>query len=294
MIVKHNEPLCKYCTLGIGGNAKIAYFPESVSEFCDILKQLKNQCERYVVVGNGSNLLFDDNGFDGAVVFTRSMNGVEYTYKSDSVYITAECGKLITGLSFEVGKKHSLSGLEFAYGIPATVGGAVFMNAGAYGGQMSDVVVSTLAFDLKKMKTVTITGEDHHFSYRHSVFEENKNLIVLSTTLCLHMGDAQEICEKMDTNMQSRKDKQPLEYPSAGSTFKRPVGYFAAKLIDDCGLKGFTVGGAQISKKHAGFAINIGGATSEDMLALMDSVKNTVLEKFGVLLEAEVIYIPYK
>lgn len=294
MIIKHNEPLCKYCTLGIGGDAKIAYFPESISEFCDILKQLKAQGERYIVVGNGSNLLFDDNGFDGAVIFTRSMNGVQYMYKLDCVYITAECGKLLTGLSNEVGKKHSLTGFEFAYGIPATVGGAVFMNAGAYGGQMSDIVVSTLAFDLEKTDIVTIEGEAHHFAYRHSVFEENKNLIVLSTTLCLHNGDAQTISEKMDANMQSRKDKQPLEYPSAGSTFKRPEGYFAAKLIDDCGLKGFTVGGAQISKKHAGFAINAGGATSKDMLGLMDKVKNTVFEKFGVMLEAEVIYVPYK
>ena len=294
MIVKHNEPLYRYCTLGIGGDAKIAYFPESVSEFCDILKQLKTQGERYIVVGNGSNLLFDDDGFDGAVIFTKSMNEVEYTYKPDCVYITVECGKLLTGLSLEAGKKHSLTGLEFAYGIPATVGGAVFMNAGAYGGQMSDVVVSTLAFDLETMQTVTVIGEEHNFAYRHSVFEENKNLIVLSTTLCLHMGDAQAICEKMDINMQSRKDKQPLEYPSAGSTFKRPEGYFAAKLIDDCGLKGFSVGGAQISKKHAGFAVNIGGATSKDMLGLMDSVRNTVFEKFGVMLEAEVIYVPYK
>ena len=294
MIVKHNEPLCNHCTLGIGGNAKIAYFPESIGEFCDILKQLSDCGERYIVVGNGSNLLFDDNGFDGAVVFTRSMNGVEYTYKPDCVYITAECGKLLTGLSLEAGKKHSLTGLEFAYGIPATVGGAVFMNAGAYGGQMSDAVVSTLAFDIEKRELVTIAGEEHSFAYRHSVFEENKNLIVLSATLCLHVGDAKKICEKMDANMQSRRDKQPLEYPSAGSTFKRPTGYFAAKLIDDCGLKGFTVGGAQISKKHAGFAINIGGATSKDMLSLMDSVKNTVLEKFGVTLEAEVIYVPYE
>lgn len=294
MIVKYNEPLYKHSTFRVGGEAKTAYFPESAEELTDILGKLAEDGERYIVIGNGSNMLFDDRGFDGAVVFTKAVSGVKYTYSSDSVFIEAECGKMLTELSYEAGKKHSLLGLEFAYGIPATVGGAVFMNAGAYGGQMSDVVVSTKAYDKESRTIVTVEGDSHNFAYRHSIFEENRNLIVISTTMKLKLGDAMAISEKMDANMQSRRDKQPLEYPSAGSTFKRPVGYFAAKLIDDCALKGAKVGGAEVSEKHAGFIVNKGGATSADILELMDFVSGRVFDTFGVKIEPEVIYVPYK
>ncbi len=168
------------------------------------------------------------------------------------------------------------------------------MNAGAYGGQMSDVVVSTKAYDKESRAVITVEGDSHNFAYRHSIFEENRNLIVISTTMKLKLGDAMAISEKMDANMQSRRDKQPLEYPSAGSTFKRPVGYFAAKLIDDCALKGAKVGGAEVSEKHAGFIVNKGGATSADILELMDFVSGRVFDTFGVKIEPEVIYVPYK
>ena len=294
MIIKYNEPLYKHSTFRIGGEAKVAYFPESADELAGILDKLSSDGERYIVIGNGSNMLFDDRGFDGAVVFTKNVSGVQYTYSGDSVLIEAECGKMLTELSLEAGKKHALSGLEFAYGIPATVGGAVFMNAGAYGGQMSDVVVSTKAYDKESRTVITVEGDAHDFAYRHSIFEENKNLTVLSTTMKLTLGDAMAISEKMDANMQSRRDKQPLEYPSAGSTFKRPVGYFAAKLIDDCGLKGLTVGGAQVSEKHAGFVVNIGGAKCSDVRELMEKVSGKVFDTFGVRIEPEVIYVPYK
>ena len=294
MIVKYNEPLYKHSTFKIGGEAKVAYFPESADELVDILGKLDSDGERYIVIGNGSNMLFDDLGFDGAVVFTKNVSGVTYTYSGDSVFIEAECGKLLTELSREAGKTHSLTGLEFAYGIPATVGGAVFMNAGAYGGQMSDVVISTKAYDKESRTVVTVEGDAHHFAYRHSAFEKNRNLTVLSTTMKLKLGDAMAISEKMDTNMQSRRDKQPLEYPSAGSTFKRPVGYFAAKLIDDCALKGVSVGGAEVSEKHAGFVVNKGGATSADVLELMALVSGRVFDTFGVKIEPEIIYVPYK
>lgn len=289
----YNEPMHKHSTFKIGGNAKVVYFPKNKGEFVELLLHLKREGERYFVVGNGSNLLFDDRGFDGSIICTGGMADCSYEYKPDHVVIYAEAGKRLTELSLEAGKKHALTGLEFAYGIPATVGGAVYMNAGAYGGQMADVVLDIEAYDTDKNEIVTIDNAGADFSYRHSVFEENKSLVVLSVRLRLALGDAKEIAEKMDTNMKSRRDKQPLEFPSAGSTFKRPVGYFAAKLIDDAGLKGYTVGGARVSEKHAGFVINAGGATCADVRALMDDVSRIVKEKFGVELSPEIIYLPY-
>jgi UDP-N-acetylmuramate dehydrogenase len=200
----------------------------------------------------------------------------------------------LTELAGEAGKKHSLGGLEFAYGIPGTVGGAVYMNAGAYGGQMSDVVVETEAYDVKAQKVITVKDEEHKFSYRHSLFADNHELIVLSTTMRLAEGNAEEIFAKMNKNMTSRKEKQPLELPNAGSTFKRPgVNIFVGKLIEDAGLKGYSVGGAQISEKHAGFTVNKGGATSGDVLSVIEHTKSVVYEKYGVSLETEIIYIPY-
>lgn len=289
----YNEPLNTHSTFRIGGNAKVAYFPKDKGEFIELVSCIKNAGEKYFVVGNGSNILFDDRGFDGAIIFTKNMSDCFYEYKSDSVIIYAEAGKKLTELSLEAGKKHALSGLEFAYGIPATIGGAVYMNAGAYGGQMADVVLDVEAYDTDKNEIVHIDNEQAHFAYRHSVFEENKSLVVLSVRLKLTLSDPEEIARKMDTNMQSRRDKQPLEFPSAGSTFKRPKGYFAAKLIDDAGLKGYSVGGAKVSEKHAGFVINAGGATCADVLALMNDVSSIVKEKFGVELSPEVIYLPY-
>ena len=159
---------------------------------------------------------------------------------------------------------------------------------------MADVVLDIEAYDIQNERIVTIDNAGADFSYRHSVFEENKNLVVLSARLKMKQGDPEQIAQIMDTNMQSRRDKQPLEFPSAGSTFKRPVGYFAAKLIDDAALKGYTVGGAKVSEKHAGFVINAGGATSADVLTLMSDVSRTVKEKFGVELSPEIIYLPYK
>ncbi len=289
-----NEPLCKHSTFKIGGPARVAYFPKSRGELTELLSALSGAGERYAIVGNGSNLLFDDKGFDGAVIFTKNMAECIYEYRSDCVIASAEAGKKITELAFEAGKKHALSGLEFAYGIPASVGGAVYMNAGAYGGQMADIVLDVDVYDTESGEIYTVNNADAKFDYRHSIFEENKSLVVLSCRLKLTVADPAEIANKMDTNMQLRRDKQPLEFPSAGSTFKRPAGYFAAKLIDDVGLKGYTVGGAQVSSKHAGFVINTGGATSADVLAIMSDISRIVKEKFGVELSPEVIYLPYK
>jgi len=292
--IKVNEPLSKHSSFRIGGTAKYALFPKNCEELIFAINTCINKDQKYLIVGNASNLLFDDKGFDGVAIFTTKMTATEYIHKNDGVYIKAECGKSLTELASEAGKKHSLQGLEFAYGIPGTVGGAVYMNAGAYGGQMSDVVVETEAYDVKAQKTVIINALGHKFGYRYSVFAEGTELIVLSTTIKLSLGDTGEIFAKMTKNMTSRKEKQPLELPNAGSTFKRPgENIFVGKLIEEAGLKGYTVGGAQISEKHAGFTVNKGGATSEDVRSVIEHTKSVILDKYGVTLESEIIYIPF-
>ena len=292
--IKINEPLSKHSSFRIGGGAKYALFPKGREELVFAVNTCIQRNQKYLIVGNASNLLFDDKGFDGVVIFTTKMTATEYIHKNNEVYIKAECGKSLTELASEAGKKHSLAGLEFAYGIPGTVGGAVYMNAGAYGGQMSDVVIETEAYDVKAQKIITVKGDEHKFSYRHSAFAESPELIVLSTTMKLASGDAEEIFSKMNKNMTSRKEKQPLELPNAGSTFKRPgENIFVGKLIEEAGLKGYSVGGAQISEKHAGFTVNKGGATSADVLSVIAHTKAVIDEKYGVKLESEIIYIPY-
>ena len=245
------------------------------------------------MIGHGSNILFDGHGFDGAIIFTKYMSDVEYIHKPNETLIRVECGRNLTELASDAGKKHALTGLEFAYGIPGSIGGAVYMNAGAYGGEMADVVVESEYYDTEKDTFVTIDAAEHDFSYRHSIFDAHPEHIVISTLLRLKKGDPEEIFNLMSKNMSSRREKQPLEYPNAGSTFKRPVGHFAGKLIEDAGLKGYTVGGAQVSEKHAGFLVNRGGATSNDVLTLMEHIKSVVKEKYDVDLESEIIYVPY-
>jgi UDP-N-acetylmuramate dehydrogenase len=187
--------------------------------------------------------------------------------------------------------KHSLSGFEFACGIPGTLGGAVFMNAGAHGGAISDVLVSSRAYDVNTHSIVTLDRDEHEFAYRHSTYMENQNLICLSVSFALTPDNEERIRAKMQENMKKRRDTQPLDHPSAGSFFKRPEGHFAAKLIDDCGLKGLRVGGACVSEKHAGFIVNLGGATASDILTLSDMVSAKVKADTGVTLEREVIFV---
>lgn len=292
--IRINEPLARHSTFRIGGCAKYALFPRTREELFYALGTCIQKGIRYRVVGNASNLLFDDRGFDGVIIFTEQMNSTEYIHKNGEVYVKVECGKMLTELSSEVGKKHVLSGLEFAYGIPGTVGGAVYMNAGAYGGQMSDVIIETEYFDPSCRSSFVISAEEQRLSYRHSVFQEHPEYIILSTTLKLKEGNAEEIFALMSKNMSSRREKQPLELPNAGSTFKRPAdNIFVGKLIEEAGLKGYSIGGAQISEKHAGFTVNRGGATSADVLALIEHVRSVILEKNGVSLESEIIYVPY-
>ena len=292
--VKISEPLSKHSTLRIGGCADYALFPKNNEELIYALNSCKNRGFRFTVAGNGSNLLFDDRGYRGAVIFTTKMNSCEYIH-SDSVFVKVGCGKSLTELAGDAGRKHALSGLEFAYGIPGTVGGAVYMNAGAYGGQISDVVIETEYYDSTDGKIKKLSATDHDFSYRHSIFQEHKEFIILSTLIKLTEGNAEAIFALMNKNMNSRKEKQPLELPNAGSTFKRPgENIFVGKLIEESGLKGYSIGGAQISEKHAGFTVNIGGATSSDILALIDHVKTVIYEKYQVTLESEIIYVPHE
>ena len=234
-------------------------------------------------MGNGSNLLVSDGGIEGAVISLSGINGISY----DGEKITCGAGAMLSSVCLKA-LSLSLTGLEFAYGIPGTAGGALYMNAGAYGGQMADVIESaeclTASGEIKTLKK-----EDMRLGYRSSVFKKG-GLIIISLTLALKKGDKAEIKAEMDELLNRRKQKQPLEYPSAGSTFKRPEGYFAGALIEKNGLKGLTVGGAQVSEKHAGFVINRGGATAADVKALIGKIQKKVFENDGVMLEPEVIF----
>lgn len=278
-------PLAQHSTFKIGGNARFAAFPRNEKELISLISAANENGLRYEIVGNASNLLFDSDGVDALVIFTHALCNLE----TENEKIRCGSGFSLTGLALSAAKA-SLSGLEFAYGIPGTVGGAVYMNAGAYGGEISNILIESTCLDPKTGKTLTLSKDEHRFAYRKSVFQKNK-LIILSSEFGLQKGEKAKIEELMRENMQKRHDKQPLSYPNAGSTFKRPEGYFAGKLIEDAGLKGFCVGGAEVSEKHAGFVINRGGATSHDVLALTDKIKETVSQKFGVTLELEIIYV---
>ena len=274
-------PLSTYSSFRIGGVGELGVFPRSSEELIFCISELRAAGLEYRIIGKGSNILFLDGVLSGAFIFTEGLCSISV----EDTTIRAEAGASLAALSTRAAES-SLCGLEFAKGIPGSVGGAVYMNAGAYGGQMSDVVISTLCYDTKSGDLRTVT--DHGFSYRRSIYEKDPDLVCLCASIRLERGDRDEIYEKMRSFAASRKEKQPLEYPSAGSYFKRPEGHFAGKLIEDCGLKGFSVGGAQVSEKHAGFIINRGGATAADVLELERKVSEIVFEKFGVRLEREV------
>ena len=283
--VYENFELAPHSTFKIGGKASFAAFPRDEKELFALISLAKGNELRYIIVGNASNILFESDGVDAIVIFTGKMCEIEVKGEK----IRCGSGFSLIALSIAAAKK-SLSGLEFAYGIPGTVGGAVYMNAGAYGGEISSVLTESTCLDPETGKIITLSHDEHEFAYRKSVFQK-KELIILSSEFKLQKGEKAKIEELMRENMQKRRDKQPLSFPNAGSTFKRHEGYFAGKLIEDAGLKGFCVGGAEVSEKHAGFVINKGGATSHDVLALTRTIKETVFQKFGVMLELEIIYI---
>ena len=280
-----NEPMAHHTSFKIGGAADIALFPESQQQLTEILKTAKENGIPCTVLGKGCNVLVSDGGIEGAVIITLLMQQIILV---NETVILAEAGATLASVC-RFARDNSLTGLEFAYGIPATVGGALYMNAGAYGGDMSMVVKSATSLN-KNLEQICRKNEEMDLGYRKSVYEENGE-IVTSVVFNLEVGDKEKISTDMEATMAKRKKSQPLEYPSAGSTFKRPEGYFAAALIDECGLKGFGVGGAQVSEKHAGFVINNGGATCNDVLTLIENIKNVVKEKRGVTLDTEVIHI---
>lgn len=270
-----NEPMKKHTTFRTGGNADYLVTPTSKEEIIELLKIDIPK----TVIGNGSNLLVKDGGIRGLVI--QLSKNDRYTINEN--VIEAGSGIFVAKLS-QLALKEGLTGLEFACGIPGTLGGAIYMNAGAYGGEMSNVVVET-EFLKENGEIETIT--DHQFAYRKSIFQ-NMNGIILSSRLKLEKGNVDEIKSKMDEYKTARNTKQPINFPSAGSTFKRPEGYFAGKLIEDAGLKGYRIGGAEVSTLHAGFVINADNATSKDILELISYIQKTVNEKFGVNLETEV------
>lgn len=274
-------------TFKIGGAAPLAVFPKNKEEAVLVIRGLLEEGLDYLTLGNGSNVLISDDGTGKIIVFTSDMSGISFHEEEDFTYITADAGVKLSALA-KVAAEKSLKGLEFAFGIPGTVGGAVRMNAGAYGGEIRDVVTDTLYID-DSGDIQHCAGDAHRFGYRTSIFTDRD--FIASSVFRLQKGDPQEIASKMTDYMNRRKEKQPLEYPSAGSVFKRPEGHFAGALIEQCGLKGFQIGGAMVSEKHAGFIINVGGATCRDVRALIAHIQKTVKDQTGVTLEPEVRFV---
>lgn len=271
-----NEPMKNHTTFRTGGLADILVIPETKEELVECLKLDSNK----LIIGNGSNILVRDGGIRGLVIKTTKLNNIKVL--EDNI-LEAEAGAYLSRIA-NIAKDNELTGFEFASGIPGTLGGAVSMNAGAYGGEMKDVIIETEYADYHgKLSKVT----EHEFSYRKSFFS-NKEYVILSSKIKLQKGNKEEIINVMKDLAKRRNEKQPISMASAGSTFKRPEGFFAGKLIEDSGLKGYTIGGAQVSTLHAGFIVNTGDATSADILNLISFVQSRVKEKFKVDLETEV------
>lgn len=276
------EPMSKHTSFRIGGPADFFVQPANEEELWNALHLARQEKVPFFIVGNGSNLLVSDEGFRGMILHTGGMLK-DIFVEGDVIY--AQAGALLSTVA-KTALEHGLAGMEFAAGIPGTLGGAVCMNAGAYGGEMKDILLDAEVLTQEGERLV-LPVEELNLSYRHSVIFE-KNYVVLAAHIRLSRGDTAEIKNRMNELAGARRDKQPLEYPSAGSTFKRPEGYFAGKLIQDAGLKGYTVGGAQVSEKHSGFVINRGGATAEEVRFLIRQVQQKVRSQFGVELEPEV------
>lgn len=279
---RENEPLAEHCTFKIGGPARVFVAPQEEEQLCKAILLCRDLRLPYYLLGNGSNILFADEGWSGVILDASALKS---SIQREGCTLRAGAGTLLSSLCREA-LRAGLTGLEFAYGIPGTVGGAVYMNAGAYGGELKDVLTQVRYLN-QEGQIVCAEAAELDLSYRHSIFEENGGCI-LSAEFRLTPGDPAEIQAKMEDLMGRRRDKQPLDKPSAGSTFKRPAGAFAGALIDQCGLRGYRHGGAAISEKHCGFVVNLGGASCADVLALCDEVRDIVQEKTGYLLEKEI------
>ncbi len=280
-----HEPMSRHTTFRVGGEAECMAVVETKEELSQLVSYLGRIEQEYFVLGNGSNLLVGDKGYRGIILKLGSRLSAVGVEKN---HIAAGAGALLSRVAYAA-RDAGLSGLEFAAGIPGSIGGAIVMNAGAYGGEMKQVVQMVRVMD-KEGEILTLDNDTMEFGYRTSIIR-NRPFIVLGVVLKLMPGDQGEISAKMEDLMKQRKGKQPLEYPSAGSTFKRPEGYYAGKLIMDAGLRGYRIGGAQVSEKHCGFVINAGGASAADIREVIEEVQERVLDRFHVRLEPEVIFL---
>ena len=284
-----NEPMKVHCSFKTGGPARAFVIPEDITEMTKVFSILKDHRIAPYLLGNGTNVVFPDEGTAELIVV--SSERLQRLFLLDEYHIYAEAGvslSRVAGFALE----HSLAGLEFASGIPGTTGGGVIMNAGAYGGELKDVIESVVLCYLPDQSLYEMTKEQCTFGYRKSYFQTTPGCVILSAVFCLKKGNRDEISAKMKELNAKRREKQPLDLPSAGSSFRRPEGFYAAALIEECGLKGYAVGGAQVSEKHAGFIVNTGTATSADLQNLVRYVRNTVYEKKHVEMVPEVILIP--
>lgn len=286
--VQYNEEMKKHTSFKIGGPVDAFVDAASELQIQQIIDLCKESDIRLTFIGNGSNLLVSDNGIDGVVLKIGS-GMQDISIQDDIVY--AKSGILLSKLANTVASE-GLSGLEFAAGIPGTLGGGIYMNAGAYGGELKDVITNVTYID-NENKIKTASGSELDFSYRHSVFSDSE-CVILSCEMKLNKRSVDDIKAEMANYQQRRVDKQPLNYPSAGSTFRRPDGYFAGQLIEDSNLKGYSIGGAEVSVKHSGFVINKGGATCNDVINLIAHIKNVVYKNYNVMLETEVRFIGRK
>ncbi|MGN0548983.1 MAG: UDP-N-acetylmuramate dehydrogenase [Acutalibacteraceae bacterium] len=280
---QRDVPMSKYTTFRIGGNAAVMLTPTTDEQLASIIKKCKEENTKPFIIGNGSNMLISDKGLDTVVINMCRPNPKIELVDGDTV--VCDAGATMSKVC-NFALENGLTGLEFAFGIPGSAGGAAYMNAGAYGGEMKDVLVECRHID-RDGNFGSLKGEELGLGYRTSAYEHN-GYIITTLVMKLSKGNKDEIRAKMQELLRRRKDKQPLEYPSAGSTFKRPEGYFAGALIEECGLKGYSVGGAQVSEKHAGFVINKGSATAKDVLSLIKYIQDKVFSEKGVMLEPEV------
>lgn len=286
--IKFEEPMKLHTSFKIGGPADIFITANTLEDVKTVVNISKENNIPLKVIGNGTNLLVKDNGYRG-IILKINLQEINIKQSKENEYIVKVQSGMPMGKLAQVLLKNEIGGFEFASGIPGTIGGAIKMNAGAYGGEVKDIIQDVTYLN-EKNDIVVIENSECNFSYRHSLFSD-KEYIIIECNLKLHKDTKENIKNKLDENLQSRKEKQPIEYPSAGSTFKRGEDYITAKLIDECGLKGYTIGGAQVSEKHAGFIINKNSATAEDVINLIKHVKETVYEKTGkkINLEIEII-----
>ena len=289
MTLPENEPMSEHSSFKIGGPARALAVPEDVISLSRLCSVLKDHHIAPMMLGNGTNILFPDEGLDRLFLVSTEKLTKMFLLPDGAIY--AEAGVSLSKLA-SFARQNELAGLEFASGIPGTVGGGTIMNAGAYGGELKDVIESVVCLYAPDQRLYELSNEQCAFSYRTSLFKKLGGCLIVSVVFRLEKGDGEVIAAKMRELNERRRDKQPLDLPSAGSAFKRPEGYFAAALIDEVGLKGYTVGGAQVSEKHAGFVVNVGGATSHDVYDLMMHVRNTVWREKGVQLEPEIIILP--